>query len=77
LPFVDTNADDSLEFLVLADWGGLPLIPFSTKVERAVSLAMAKLAASNNASFVLALGDNFYFSGVEDVHDHRFRVRSK
>lgn len=43
-------------------------------VERAIAREMGKLAAAHNITFVLALGDNFYFSGVEDVNDHRFKV---
>lgn len=67
------GADDSLNFFVLADWGGLPFTPFTTMVERAIAREMGKLAAAHNITFVLALGDNFYFSGVEDVNDHRFK----
>ena len=29
-------------------------------------------ALANSADFVLGLGDNFYFSGVEDDHSERF-----
>uniref|UniRef100_A0A914DUQ1 Tartrate-resistant acid phosphatase type 5 n=1 Tax=Acrobeloides nanus TaxID=290746 RepID=A0A914DUQ1_9BILA len=33
---------------------------------------MAKLATDKNISFVINTGDNFYFNGVQDVHDSRF-----
>lgn len=37
---------------------------------------MAKLAKEHNTSFQLSLGDNFYFHGVENENDTRFRVYS-
>lgn len=35
---------------------------------------MNKLAHVYNTKFQLALGDNFYFTGVTDVNDKRFKV---
>jgi hypothetical protein len=35
---------------------------------------MANLAVSQNTKFQLALGDNFYYTGVSDAYDSRFRV---
>ncbi len=35
---------------------------------------MGKIADTLDTQFVLALGDNFYFDGVKDVDDPRFKV---
>lgn len=60
---------------MIGDWGGLPYIPFTTEIEKAVAQQMGKFAAKNNVEFVLALGDNFYYDGVKDSGDPRFKVR--
>lgn len=65
---------DSSRFLVLGDWGGLPTHPFTTPVEVSVSKQMAAISSSFGPQFLLALGDNFYFDGVKDVTDMRFKV---
>ncbi|KAK2153471.1 hypothetical protein LSH36_296g04043 [Paralvinella palmiformis] len=62
-----------LSFVVLADWGGLPKFPFRTPIEEAVAARLADVGGRINASFVLALGDNFYYDGVTDVDDPRFQ----
>lgn len=35
---------------------------------------MTKLAKEHNTQFQLALGDNFYFDGVKNSDDKRFKV---
>ena len=36
---------------------------------------MSKLASETGSlHFVVNLGDNFYFNGVKDIYDHRFKV---
>ncbi|KAL4237005.1 Tartrate-resistant acid phosphatase type 5 [Mactra antiquata] len=66
------HAVDSLKFLVMGDWGGLPDYPYDTPVEKAVAKQMASVAQMYDTSFIMALGDNFYFDGVKDVDDKRF-----
>ena len=68
-------AIDSLRFIVLGDWGGLPTWPYETLVEKSVAMQMAKVTDKYGSKFNLALGDNFYFDGVTDVNDKRFYVR--
>jgi tartrate-resistant acid phosphatase type 5 len=58
----------------MGDWGGLPWSPFSTAMERAIADQMAKVASNIDSQFLLALGDNFYYDGVTDIHDPRFHV---
>lgn len=64
---------DELRFLVLGDWGGIELWPYTTIYERAVSKSMGKIAENLETQFTVALGDNFYFHGVKNVDDKRFQ----
>jgi tartrate-resistant acid phosphatase type 5 len=59
-------------FLVMGDWGGQPFWPYTTGAERATAVGMGAVAASSDATFSLALGDNFYDSGVQNLMDKRF-----
>lgn len=52
-----------LSFVVIGDWGR------GTQAQHEVAAAMGVAAAATKASFVLALGDNFYQSGVASVDD--------
>ena len=63
-----------LRFLALADWGGQSEEPYCTDAQHEVANGMASVAAAREhqdgsstdpeAEFVLALGDNFYGSGL-------------
>lgn len=64
----------SLKFLAVGDWGGLPYPPYVTAVQEATAREMGKVAEHMGADFVLALGDNFYYTGVESVDSPRFKV---
>ncbi|XP_072032237.1 tartrate-resistant acid phosphatase type 5-like isoform X2 [Amphiura filiformis] len=68
-----TTTGKSLHFMVLGDWGGIPIYPYYTPDEVAVAKQMSIIAENINASFVMALGDNFYENGVTDVNDKRFQ----
>ena len=63
-----------LEFMVMGDWGGTHVWPYFTPGERAVAKDLGARAAAVNASFTLALGDNFYDKGVTDTSDPRFKT---
>jgi hypothetical protein len=56
------------------DWGGLPIFPYRTFVQQAIAYQMAQWASLSETHFQLTLGDNFYFSGVDNVDDARFAV---
>ena len=67
-----------LRFLALGDWGGQNTPPYYTKEQWETADGMARVAGSDDddeyssrpeASFVLSLGDNFYWSGVCTVDD--------
>ncbi|GFR23265.1 tartrate-resistant acid phosphatase type 5 [Trichonephila clavata] len=70
---VSSCLKSSLKFEVLADWGGIPIFPYKTFVELSVGREMATLASNLGVDAILALGDNFYLNGVENVNDIRFK----
>jgi len=59
----------SIRFLALGDQGT------GRDGQRTVAASMARVAATDSASFVLALGDNFYPSGVESVSDEQWNEK--
>ncbi len=67
-----SQGDSSLEFLVLGDWGGQPDYPYTTPAEVELAKVMGSKATEINSQFTLALGDNFYSTGVTHVNDKRF-----
>ncbi|KAM4585444.1 tartrate-resistant acid phosphatase type 5a [Odontesthes bonariensis] len=63
----------SIKFLAVGDWGGVPLPPYVTPVQLTTAKEMSRVAEQMGADFVLALGDNFYFRGVDSVDSPRFQ----
>ena len=61
------SAGDSLNFLVIGDWGrgGNP-------AQLEVAAAMASTATAMNARFVVTTGDNFYDHGVRSITDEQW-----
>jgi hypothetical protein len=60
------NDVDDFTLVAIGDWGGFPYPPYHTPHQTATAKGMAKVAEDIGAAGVLALGDNMYFSGVED-----------
>jgi tartrate-resistant acid phosphatase type 5 len=52
----------------------VPYPPYVTPVEQTTAREMGKIAKQMGADFVLALGDNFYYTGVDSVDSPRFNV---
>ncbi len=50
-------------------------MPYETPAEVSIAKAMGKIGVQLNTSFQLALGDNFYFDGVQSPTDSRFQVK--
>lgn len=61
-----------LSFLVMGDWGGVGVWPYHTPGQKQAAAGMGVIAEKLSAEFVVALGDNFYSSGVETVDSNRF-----
>jgi len=63
-----------LSFLSMGDWGGQDGEPYYTGGQKAsADVGMPLIASQLDAKFVLALGDNFYGSGIHgDENDARF-----
>ncbi|XP_069368970.1 tartrate-resistant acid phosphatase type 5b isoform X2 [Paralichthys olivaceus] len=70
---LQTLEQAALHFAVLADWGGLPVPPYYTPHEEAVAAEVDSLAQTEGVDFVLSLGDHFYYSGVKNLEDPRFK----
>lgn len=62
-----------LKFMMVGDWGGKSKKPYYTESEGRIADQMGKTAADIGANFTIAVGDNFYDDGVEDVDDKRFK----
>uniref|UniRef100_K7GCD5 Tartrate-resistant acid phosphatase type 5 n=1 Tax=Pelodiscus sinensis TaxID=13735 RepID=K7GCD5_PELSI len=67
------STGSSLRFIALGDWGGVSNPPFHTPREVATAKEMGRTVAALGADFILSLGDNFYYNGVQDVNDKRFQ----
>ncbi|KAL3109534.1 hypothetical protein niasHT_011689 [Heterodera trifolii] len=61
-----------LNFLVVGDIGGLPVFPYYSYAQTKVARAMAKIGRRHRTHFVVNVGDNFYFNGVQTAFDGRF-----
>lgn len=74
-PKGELDGEESTLFCVtIADWGGSDEPPFVTPAQLRVRDQMSKviLASAAQRKLVLALGDNFYHTGVAGVDDQRF-----
>jgi hypothetical protein len=62
-----------LNAMVMGDWGGIPIPPWTTPAEQETAKYMDEEVAKINAKFCLALGDNFYENGITtNEYDLRF-----
>uniref|UniRef100_A0A8Q3WKS0 Acid phosphatase 5, tartrate resistant n=1 Tax=Homo sapiens TaxID=9606 RepID=A0A8Q3WKS0_HUMAN len=73
LPSLADGATPALRFVAVGDWGGVPNAPFHTAREMANAKEIARTVQILGADFILSLGDNFYFTGVQDINDKRFQ----
>lgn len=64
----------SLKFFLLGDSGGLPVYPYVSYAQIKVAKAIAKMGEQLKTEFQISVGDNIYFTGVNDVFDSRFNA---
>ena len=69
-----TVATPGWNFLVMGDWGGSQEFPFTTPEELQTAHGMGVVGASEESQYCLALGDNFYHTGVSGLDDTRFNT---
>lgn len=62
------HPDRSVSFLVMGDWGRN-----GDYHQKTVAEQMSKAAATVDAKFIVAVGDNFYPSGVQSVQDPQWK----
>ena len=67
----------ALRFVGLGDWGGIPLPPYHTPHESAIAASLGAVAQTTGLDLILSLGDHFYFDGVKNVEDRRFKASSQ
>ncbi|CAL8294521.1 unnamed protein product [Lota lota] len=63
----------TLRFAAFGDWGGIPVPPYFSHHQESIAAEADWLARTAGLDFVLSLGDHFYFNGVKDVTDPRFK----
>ncbi|KAF7639725.1 Metallophos domain-containing protein [Meloidogyne graminicola] len=63
-----------LNFVLVGDIGGLPIYPYFSYAQKRVAEAIAKITNEQEEplNFVINVGDNFYFNGVNNLFDNRF-----
>eukprot|EP00933_Yihiella_yeosuensis_P030535 TRINITY_DN24170_c0_g1_i1.p1 TRINITY_DN24170_c0_g1~~TRINITY_DN24170_c0_g1_i1.p1 ORF type:complete len:342 (-),score=38.32 TRINITY_DN24170_c0_g1_i1:91-1116(-) len=62
----------SHDFMVMGDWGGVPVWPYETPGQHHVARELGKVAGEVGAGYTVVLGDNFYLTGVKSEDDPRF-----
>jgi len=63
----------TVDLMILGDWGGSPIRPYTMPGQVAAAAGMGVVADKLKAQAVLALGDNFYTYGIKgDDKNHRF-----
>ena len=65
---------DTLNYVMLGDWGGQSNYPYYTTTEKKIAASMGAKAQEIDSQFTIALGDNFYGYGVKNVDDPRFQT---
>ena len=62
---VEQIANEVVSFLMVGEWGGQSLAPYTTPGQLAVASAMAGVATTSASTFVLSTGGNFYGDGIQ------------
>ena len=62
---VQQIANEVVSFLMVGEWGGQSVAPYTTPGQLAVASAMAGVATTSASTFVLSPGGNFYGDGIQ------------
>lgn len=62
---------DELRFVLLGDTGGLPLM-HETRAQKHVARQLVQRARDEGIDAVITMGDNIYYTGVDNEFDSRF-----
>ena len=60
---------DKFSWIALGDWGGRFAPFYTTDIQLETAASMERIARLIKPEFILALGDNFYDWGVQDIND--------
>jgi hypothetical protein len=60
-------------FMTVGDWGGVDLGGYHATNAIATAAAMGQLGTTWNASFIVNVGDNFYYNGVTSTTDKQWK----
>ncbi|CBY33663.1 unnamed protein product [Oikopleura dioica] len=69
----DSVEGESFDFFLLGDWGGRPAPRYTSSLQLNSARCMMKYAKRNKPEYILSLGDHFYFNGVVDEYDLRWK----
>lgn len=61
-------------FITIGDWGGKALGGYHATDTDAVAAQMGKTAADAGISFVVNVGDNFYYCGIQSTTDYQLKT---
>mmetsp|Transcript_60892 Transcript_60892/g.181433 ORF Transcript_60892/g.181433 Transcript_60892/m.181433 type:complete len:412 (+) Transcript_60892:91-1326(+) len=60
-------------FITLGDWGAVGLGSFHVNAVKEVAEQMGRTAAERQAEFVVNVGDNFYYCGIQNTSDFQLQ----
>lgn len=66
------DANHTIRFYQIGDWGGIGKDPFSSSSQRLAAEGMNLAAERWRPQFIISSGDNFYDHGISNIHDKRF-----
>ena len=66
------HTSDAFTWTVLGDWGGWPAPQFTSPIQLSVAESMKRMGRLSPSQYIIGIGDNFYFHGVENDEDEMF-----
>jgi tartrate-resistant acid phosphatase type 5 len=69
LLFLAVGVYADVNFISVGDWGGASLGGYQLKNAQNVAVSMYNISNTSLSKFVINTGDNFYYCGIQDIHD--------